>query len=320
MNRTKYAIETERKRLMKKKWNVIAALLLAVVLVLPLAPKAAAAERQTVDPAKDTGSISLTLKGDAGAAKDVEITLYQVGKGTVVNNNLVFELVDGLRDAELEKPVELNGLTAEENIANAAALKAAIEKLQKEQTGDVVPTWSDSDYDYTETSYYAVSRGGSIGFERVPVDGSSKMDDALMESVEPFDFSDAVDFQMAYLAGYLADKYDVDAEQSIDRANRRIKQSTESAFAATVQGYATVTPESTSVRLRNGIAKYALYPVWILNTEWKGEKYTFAMNGQTGKFVGDLPLDKSAYKKWLFGLTGAIGAAVFAISYLFWLL
>ena len=83
---------------MKKKWNVIAALLLAVVLVLPLAPKAAAAEKQTVDPAKDTGSISLTLKGDAGAAKNVEITLYQVGKGTVVNNNLVFELVDGLPD------------------------------------------------------------------------------------------------------------------------------------------------------------------------------------------------------------------------------
>ena len=132
---------------MKKKWNVIATALLAVLLVLPLAPKAAAAERQTVDPAKDTGSISLTLKGDAGAAKDVEITLYQVGKGTVVNNNLVFELVDGLRDAELEKPVELNGLTAEENIANAAALKAAIEKLQNTQTGDVVPTWSDKTND-----------------------------------------------------------------------------------------------------------------------------------------------------------------------------
>ena len=132
---------------MKKKWNVIATALLAVLLVLPLAPKAAAAERQTVDPAKDTGSISLTLKGDAGAAKDVEITLYQVGKGTVVNNNLVFELVDGLQDAELEKPVELNGLTAEENIANAAALKAAIEKLQNTQTGDVVPTKSDKTND-----------------------------------------------------------------------------------------------------------------------------------------------------------------------------
>lgn len=141
-----------------------------------------------------------------------------------------------------------------------------------------------------------------------------------MESIEPFDFNDAVDFQTAYLAGFLADKYDVDSEQSTSRANERIKKSTENAFASTVQGYTTVMPEATSIRLQNGKAKYALYPVWLLNTTWNGQKYTFAMNGQTGKFVGDLPLDKGAYKKWLFGLTGLISAAVFAASYLLWLL
>ena len=183
-----------------------------------------------------------------------------------------------------------------------------------------VRAWSDSNYNYTETSFYAISRGGKIGFERVPVDGSTKMDDALMESIEPYDFTGAVDFQTAYLAGFLADKYDVDSEQSIERANERIKKSTENAFASTVQGYSTVIPESTSIRLQNGKAKYALYPVWLLNTTWNGQRYTFAMNGQTGKFAGDLPLDKSAYKKWLFGLTGIIGAAVFAVSYLLWLL
>ncbi len=183
-----------------------------------------------------------------------------------------------------------------------------------------VRAWSDSEYNYTETSYFAVTRGGSIGFEHVPVDGSTKMPDDLMESLEPFDFSEAVDFQTAYLAGYLADKYDVDAEQSIGRANDRIKQSTADAFSATVQGYTAVTPEATSIRLQNGQSKYALYPVWLLNTTWKGKKYTFAMNGQTGKLVGDLPLDKSAYNKWLFGLTGIIGAAIFVASYLLWLL
>lgn len=183
-----------------------------------------------------------------------------------------------------------------------------------------VRAWSDSNYNYTETSHYSVTRGGSIGFEKVPVDGSSKMPDDLMESIEPFDFSEAVDFQTAYLAGYLADKYDVDEQQSVERANERIKQSTENAFASTVQGYTTVMPESTSVKLNNGSAKYALYPVWILNTKWNGKNYTFAMNGQTGKLVGDLPLDKKAYKKWMFGLTGAVGAAVFAVSWLLWLM
>lgn len=183
-----------------------------------------------------------------------------------------------------------------------------------------IRVWSDSQYNYTETSFFAINRGGNIGFENVPVDGSAKISDDLMESLEPFNVAEAVDFQTAYLAGYLAEKYDVDAEQSIPRANERIKKSAEDAFAATVKGYAAVIKESGSIRLQNGKAKYALFPVWILNTKWNGENYLFAMNGQTGKMVGDLPLDKSAYRRWLFGLTGIIGAIVYAFSYLIWLL
>ena len=171
--------------------------------------------------------------------------------------------------------------------------------------------WSDSEFDYTETSHYLVSRGGSIGFEHVPVDGSSKMADDLMESIEPFDFSEAVDFQTAYLAGFFADKYDVDAEQSIQRANERVKRSTEESFASTVTGYDTVTTESSSVSLHGGKVRYALYPVWLLNTTWNGNKYTFAMNGQTGKFVGDLPVDKSAATKWMLGLSVGTSAAIY---------
>ncbi len=180
--------------------------------------------------------------------------------------------------------------------------------------------WQDSRYIYTKTSHFSAFRSGSLVFEKVPVDGSTKMDDALMESIEPYNFSEAVDFQTAYLSGFLADKYDVGSDDSITRANERIKISTADAFESTVVGYDTVIPADSMVELSEGSAKYALYPVWLLNTSWNGEKYYFAMNGQTGKFVGDLPMDKSAYRKWLFGLAGAISAACFAISYLMWLL
>ena len=183
-----------------------------------------------------------------------------------------------------------------------------------------IRTWSDSDYNYTQTSYYMVHRGGSVGFEYVPVDGSTKMADDLMESIEPYDFKDAVDFQTAYLAGYLADKYDVNAEESIGHANRRIRQSTEDAFRATVKGYSGVVVENSNVRLENSRVKYALYPVWILNTTWQGKKYRFAMNGQTGKFVGNLPTDKGAYVRWFVGLTAGISVAAFSILSLLWML
>lgn len=174
--------------------------------------------------------------------------------------------------------------------------------------------WSDSDYNYTETSAYRAYREGTIGFNRVPVDGSEAMDDTLMEAIEPFEMQEAVDFQTAYLAGYFANKYDVDAEQSVERANERIKNSTESAFAETVQGYDTVTARNTNIQLQSGGICYALLPVWLLGTSWQGNKYTFAMNGQTGKFVGDLPLDKAAYKSWFFKIFGITTAVLLAAS------
>lgn len=179
-----------------------------------------------------------------------------------------------------------------------------------------VHTWSDSKYNYTQTSFFSIIREGSLGFEAVPVDGSSKMADDLMESIEPFDLCDAVDFQTAYLAGYFADKYDVSAEQSIDRANSRIKEASEAAFANTVEGYASVTPEYTSISLKNSRASYALYPVWLLNTSWNGNRYTFAMNGQTGKFVGNLPLDKGAFWRWFMLIAGVSTAVVYGGAWL----
>ena len=93
-----------------------------------------------------------------------------------------------------------------------------------------VRVWSDSQYNYQETSYYSVMRSGDLEFERVPVDGSSRMADDMMESLEPFDFNEAVDFQTAYLAGYLADKYDVTAEDGFPRASERVRNSTAEAF------------------------------------------------------------------------------------------
>ena len=166
--------------------------------------------------------------------------------------------------------------------------------------------WSDSNYNYTRTSFYSLFRAGTIRFENVPVDGSSKLSNDLMESVEPYDMTQAVDFQTAYLAGYLADKYDVSAEDSKPRANERIRSSTESSFASTTAGYVTVIPESTNIRLSDGRVRYGLLPVWILTTRWQDKVFTFAMNGQTGKMVGNLPIDWKLF--WLYLLSIGLGS------------
>ena len=181
-------------------------------------------------------------------------------------------------------------------------------------------SWSDSNYNYVKTDYFSIYRAGTLSFDGIPADGSKKTPDDLMESIEPFDLSQAVDFQTAYLAGYFADRYDVSAENCIPRVNERVKRSTENAFANTVSGYATCTPEQSTVKTLNGKTKYGLLPVWFMNTTWNGQQYVFAMNGQTGKFVGNLPVDKKLFWSY-FALAGAIGAAaVFGIQVLFGML
>ena len=182
--------------------------------------------------------------------------------------------------------------------------------------GKKVRSWSSGNTTYTETSHYRITRAGSLGFDNVPVDGSSKMPDDLMESLEPFHMDEAVDFQTAYLAGYLADKYDVSVEESIQRANERIKRSAEEAMRNTVNGYTSVETESSFVSCRHGKSRYALYPVWLLHTTWNGQKFTFAMNGQTGKFVGNLPMDRTKFWSWLIGLGIGCAGVAYGLAWL----
>ncbi len=166
-------------------------------------------------------------------------------------------------------------------------------------TATKVKQWNDSKYHYTETSYYRVERAGVASYSGVPADASTKMSDNLMDSIEPYDYSQAVPFNSAYLAGFLADKYDVEAKDNMERVRRRVANSLAADLRRTVNDYSSVSEEKKNIAIKSATAKYALLPVWVLTTKWKDQTYTFAMNGQTGKFVGNLPLDKGLYAKYL---------------------
>ena len=114
------------------------------------------------------------------------------------------------------------------------------------------------------------------------------------------------------MAGYLADRYDQSSEECAPRANERMRESTVQAFMSTIQGYATCVPEHTDIRLKKGTISYALLPIWVLSTKYRDKSYTFAMNGQTGKFVGDLPFDKGKAVQ----ISGVVFLAVFLITFL----
>ncbi len=153
-------------------------------------------------------------------------------------------------------------------------------------------TYLSGNYRVTETDHFDVYRSGSISFLGIPVDASTKMPDDYMDSIEPFDYRALVPFSPAYLPGYLADKPDVDVEACGERADARAEVTVLDNLRDTVVGYEMVLARGSSTGVVRERSHYAMLPVWMLSTRWEDAPYLFAMNAQTGKMVGDLPVDK----------------------------
>lgn len=167
----------------------------------------------------------------------------------------------------------------------------------------------------TTTDHFRVRRAGTVAFSKIPVDASSKMPDAHMDAIEPFDYRELKPFSNAYLPGFLANKYDVDAQSCYKRADERAANTAVDLLSQSVSGYSTCVPDGQNIRLRRGRAHYALLPVWMLSTRWNGKNYLFAMNGQTGKLIGDLPVSSGKALAWFAGIALPLMALMTLLLY-----
>ena len=166
----------------------------------------------------------------------------------------------------------------------------------------------------TTTRHFDVRRAGTVSFEKIPVDASKKMPDDYMDSLEPFRYDAMVPFSTAYLPGFFADIPDVSIEECSLRAELRATDTAVESMSRQVSGYETCIPTRKDAQLRRGKVRCALLPVWLLSTQWQGQNFLFAMNGQTGKMVSDLPVSKKRYWAWWGGLTAGITAALAVIT------
>ena len=245
----------------------------------------------------------------------------------------------GMRKPDYVLPFKLDKKAAEEALRKYYKGKKLLprafsaENHIQEIKGVYVPFWlydgeADADVSYaatrvftttrgneriTTTEHYQVRRAGTVRFEGIPVDASSKMPDEHMDSIEPYDYSELKPFSTAYLPGYLADKYDEDAEKCAGRADQRARATALNVMNNSVKGYATCIPTRENVRLRRGRVSYALMPVWMLSTQWKGQNFLFAMNGQTGRLIGDLPISKGRLLGWFAGISLPLMAVLYVL-------
>ncbi len=174
----------------------------------------------------------------------------------------------------------------------------AITRSRMTATGETIRTWTSGDYRYTQTKSYMVIRDLNVEYDGVPADGSRKIEDDLMESIEPYDYRNTKDFDMAYLSGFLADKFDVNKEEVYPRIHQRMFENNAAAIESSC-GY----DKLVGKKFNNDVEKlrwnYMLLPVWFMTFHYKGKMWEYAINGQTGKIAGELPIDERKMKRHL---------------------
>lgn len=172
------------------------------------------------------------------------------------------------------------------------------------------------DYIYTETSYYNVHRKVDLKYVKVPVDASEKMDDQLMDKLEPYDYRELKDFNTPYLAGYLAEKYNYDDKQLFPRVKSRVDKYVDSYISSTINGYVTTSYKHKLIDTEPVNAYYTLIPVWMVSYDFNNKEHIFAMNGQTGKIVGKPPISSQKVAAWFTGIAGATFITIKSIAWL----
>jgi hypothetical protein len=98
---------------------------------------------------------------------------------------------------------------------------------------------------------------------------------------------------MSFLSGYIAEKYDVAQEQVYPRVRERAVNASTNVMRQSITGYNSVNITSNTIDIHSNKWEHFLLPVWFLSYKYKGEFYHFAINGQSGKFAGNLPIVKT---------------------------
>ena len=173
---------------------------------------------------------------------------------------------------------------------------------QLQATGTSIRIWRvvyDSLYHYdgydqvcpTQVKIYIMSK--QMFKELVKNALSKNVQQKMVEGVQPFLIDQAVPFKSQYLAGFQAEKRDIEYEAIKKHVQQELQDYSESLLRDSASGYTTLTNVRTDISLNQENNHYMLLPIWLVtyrSQEQSKKIYYYAMNGQTGKASGVLPI------------------------------
>ena len=161
--------------------------------------------------------------------------------------------------------------------------------------GRKIRVYRAGDMEFTETSVFDISQPGNIDVNDISCVALKNVNKVLCESVIPFKFDKKIDFEPAYMQGYMAEIRDIDKSEIKPRIKAEAESYAKNQINAAVAGsYDSISISSIDMKFDAEQLNYVMLPVWTLTYKGNdGKIYYFSINGQTGKTCGELPVDKS---------------------------
>ena len=168
--------------------------------------------------------------------------------------------------------------------------------------------------EYTETDFFDVRRKMRLEYTKVPHDASEKMDDTLMAKLEPYRFDTLRTFQIPYLAGFEADQGDYRSEDLLPQVKQQVAGYAAEYARSTISGYTSVHIDHQQMDYDHISSDYVYLPIWFISYRYRDKDYIFAMNGQTGKVIGEPPVSRGKVAGWFAGISAAAFAVLMVIG------
>ena len=204
------------------------------------------------------------------------------------------------------------GFVSKQNITKLTGLYVPFWLFNIKAHIDVEASAEDVSYSgsYCTTKYYSVTRQGDVEWKNIPLDGETRIDDLLMEAIEPFDFEKLIPYDYDYIPGFYADRYDQDAQALAKRATDRGISGMDAVIKDSIgKKYDRHRIRKNRSTITKMAANYALLPVWFMAYKYHNKMYYFAMNGQTGEVAGKVPVS-TVKKTGFFFIALAIAAVI----------
>ena len=170
-----------------------------------------------------------------------------------------------------------------------------------DREGSRTYTRTEGDYRVTYRKDFRIVRKGDIDVKNLPKLALAKSNKVLVESVYPFDFNNAINFDSSYLSGFVAEKKDIEKEVLMNSIEDDVYKYSTKVVRDSMTGES-VNVVNNDFTIGQGSFEYAMLPVWAIsyNDRDSNKHFFFSVNGQTGKVVGKLPIDNA--KLYLSGL------------------